>query len=130
MSPLPESVKDIDLLRWVVAHPNEAFDPAMVVSVTHATDWQWQAVVHQMEDLGRRTYLRKIKQDPSGVTFWTITPRGENYLRARERAKPENQKAPLEASLQTQDGPSPPPPASSASPKEVVRPSITKEFGE
>jgi hypothetical protein len=91
MTALPQSVKDIDLLRWVAAHPSEAFDPGMVVTVTHATDWQWQAVVNQMEVLARQTYIRKIKGDPTGATYWTITPKGENYLRALERAEKADQ---------------------------------------
>jgi hypothetical protein len=94
MSALPQNVKEIGLLRWVVAHPNQAFDPGMVVSVTHATDWQWQAVVHQMQDLGRQTYITKIKQEPTGVSYWTITPKGENYLRALGSAKRRARKSP------------------------------------
>src|SRR5579864_2902173 len=89
MSELPHSVKDIDLLRWVMANPNKPFDPNMVVSTStaHTSDWEWQAVLHQMEELARQNYIRKIKQDPGGSTYWTITQRGENYARALENAE-------------------------------------------
>ena len=85
MSALPNSARETDLLRWVKNHPNQPFDPVMVVSATHTSDWQWQAVLAQMEELRRQTYINKVKQDPTGSTYWTITPRGENYLRALER---------------------------------------------
>jgi hypothetical protein len=89
MRELPHSVKDIDLLRWVAANSNKPFDPNMVVSTStaHTTDWEWQAVLHQMEELARQNYIRKIKQDPGGSTYWTITQRGESYLRALENAE-------------------------------------------
>jgi hypothetical protein len=128
MAVLPQSVKEIDLLRWVAAHPNQAFDPAMVVSATHATDWQWQAVSHQMEDLGRQTYITRIKSDPTGVTFWTITPKGENYLRALERAETANQGIPFADSFRIPGLPNevvtaPPVPTAT-----VVPPTVAKEF--
>jgi len=61
----------------------------MVVSLStnHASDWEWQAVLGQMEDLRLNNYILKLKQDPHGSTYWTITPKGENYLRALERAE-------------------------------------------
>jgi hypothetical protein len=128
MASLPQSVKEIDLLRWVAAHPDEPFDPAMVVSATHSTDWQWQAVAHQMEELGRQTYIRRIKNDPAGVTFWTITPKGENYLRALERAETATQEVPFADSFRIPDPSNPvvtAPPVPTAA---VVPPTITKEF--
>ena len=87
MSALPNSARTIDLLRWVVAHANQPFDPNMVVTATHTSDWQWQAVLAQMEDLKTQGYFTKHKQDPAGSTYWSITPKGENYLRALERAE-------------------------------------------
>lgn len=85
MSALPNNVREIDLLRWVKDHPNQPFDPVMVVTSTHTSDWQWQAVLAQMEELRRQTYINKLNQDAAGSTYWTITPKGENYLRALER---------------------------------------------
>ncbi len=59
----------------------------MVVSLStgHASDWEWQAVTAQMEDLRRQNYIMKLKQDPWGSTYWTITTSGMNYLHALER---------------------------------------------
>ncbi len=128
MSALPQSVKDIDLLRWVAAHPGGAFDPSMVVSTTHTTDWQWQAVTHQMEDLGRRTYITRIKTDPAGATFWTITSRGENYLRALERAETADQVVAPADSLQVQEAQNSVANSPAAPSAGVAPPSITKEF--
>jgi hypothetical protein len=92
MTALPNSAREIDLLRWVKSHPNQPFDPVMIVASTHTSDWQWQAVLAQMEELRRQTYLTKLKQDPAGSTYWTLTEKGNNYLRALERfeASPEN----------------------------------------
>ncbi|HXX20195.1 MAG TPA: P-loop NTPase fold protein [Candidatus Acidoferrum sp.] len=92
MSALPHLAKEIDLLRWVAANPNKPFDPNMVVSTStgHTDDWEWQAVLHQMEELARLNYIRKIKQDSGGSTYWTITERGESYLNALERAETAN----------------------------------------
>ena len=87
MTALPNSAAAIDLLKWVIANPNKPFDPNMVVSATHTSDWQWQAVLAQIEDLGRQGYITKLKQDGGGSTYWTITGKGENYLRALERAE-------------------------------------------
>jgi len=56
----------------------------MVVDATHTTDWQWQAVLDQMEELRRKTYIDKLKQDPAGSTYWTISAKGEHHLRALE----------------------------------------------
>jgi hypothetical protein len=87
MSPLPHNAKTIDLLKWVATHPNQAFDPIMVVTIPtgHTSDWEWQAVLGQMEDLQRQGYILRLKQDPSGSTYWTITTTGTNYLHALER---------------------------------------------
>lgn len=122
-------MKDIDLLRWVVAHPNEPFDPVMVVSSTRTTDWQWQAVLDQMERLRTQTYITKLKQDPAGSTYWTITPRGENYLRALERAeKAGEDEVPPDASprdpVTSRSAATGAPPAAGVAP-----PVITKVFG-
>jgi hypothetical protein len=87
MSALPNTVKDIDLLRWVVANPKNPFDPNMLVYATHTTDWQWQAVTAQMAELKRLAYISQLSQDPGGSTYWTITSKGENYLRELERAE-------------------------------------------
>src|SRR5260370_81491 len=61
----------------------------MIVSLStnHASDWEWQAVLGQMEELRRQNYITKLKQDPAGSTYWTITTKGENYLHALERAE-------------------------------------------
>lgn len=56
----------------------------MVIQATHTSDWQWQAVLGQMEDLRRQNYLFKLKQDPAGSTYWTITTSGLSYLQALE----------------------------------------------
>lgn len=87
MSALPHNAKTIDLLKWVASHPNQPFDPNMVVTIPtgHTTDWEWQAVLSQMEDLRKQGYIIKLKQDPWGSTFWTITTTGTNYLHALER---------------------------------------------
>jgi hypothetical protein len=82
MTDRPETARTIDLLKWVNANPNQAFDPNMVVKAIHTSDWQWQAVIAQMEDLRRQNYLMKLKQDPLGSTYWSITPSGKNYLSA------------------------------------------------
>lgn len=37
-----------------------------------------------MEDLRRQNYIQKLKQDPWGSTYWTITTSGLNYLQALE----------------------------------------------
>jgi hypothetical protein len=84
VSPLPTNASTLDLLRWVANHPNQPFDPNMVVQSTHTSDWQWQAVLGQMEDLRRQNYIYKLKQDPAGSTYWTITTSGLSYLQALE----------------------------------------------
>ena len=63
----------------------------MVVSLStkHATDWEWQAVEAQMERLRADGYLTKLRADPSGTSFWTITPSGERYLKALLRVEDE-----------------------------------------
>ena len=86
MSALPDNVENIDLLRWVSTNPNKPFDPNMLINATHSTDWQWQAVTGQMEALRRQGYVNKLKQDPAGSTYWTITQKGEGYLHALEQA--------------------------------------------
>src|SRR5258708_11953269 len=65
----------------------------MVVTATHVTDWQWQAVNDRMETLGREGYIRNQKQAPSGSTYWTITAKGQDYLRGWERAENASGKA-------------------------------------
>jgi len=86
VSPLPHNARVIDLLKWVAGNPNQPFDPNMVVHTTgHTSDWEWQAVLGQMEDLRRQNYIMKLKQDPAGSTYWTITTSGTNYLHALER---------------------------------------------
>jgi len=84
---LPHNAKIVDLLKWVAAHPNQPFDPNMVVSLStnHTSDWEWQAVLGQMEDLRRQNYIMKLKQDGAGSIYWTITTSGTNYLHALER---------------------------------------------
>jgi hypothetical protein len=59
----------------------------MVVSLStgHTTDWEWQAVLGQMEDLRKQNYVMRLKQDAGGSTYWTITTSGINYLHALER---------------------------------------------
>jgi hypothetical protein len=86
MSTLPHNAKTVDLLKWVAAHPNQPFDPNMVVSLStnHTTDWEWQAVLGQMEDLRRQGYIMLLKMDGGSSTYWTITTSGSNYLRALE----------------------------------------------
>lgn len=84
MNTKPHSVEPIVLLKWVVANQMEAFDPNMVVQATHTSDWEWQAVANQMEELRRQGYLSKVRQDPWGSTYWTITQKGLNYLHAFE----------------------------------------------
>ena len=83
---LPQTAKVVDLLKWVAAHPNQPFDPNMVVttSTAHTDSWEWQAVLAQMEDLRRQNYIVSLRQDSSGSTYWQITTTGENYLRALE----------------------------------------------
>ena len=87
MSPLPHNAKDVDLLKWVKANPNKPFDPNLVVTTSHTSDWEWQAVLGQMEELRRQNYITKLNQDPHGSTYWTINSKGENYLRALEQAE-------------------------------------------
>lgn len=84
MNVLPHVASRFDLLKWVAANSNKPFDPTMVVSIStgHSTDWEWQAVLGQMEDLRVQGYITRLKQDPSGSTCWTITASGEKYLRA------------------------------------------------
>jgi TIR domain len=67
----------------------------MVVSLStgHTSDWEWQAVVAQMEDLSRQAYIMRLKQDPTGATYWAISQKGENYLRALERFEAEGTEA-------------------------------------
>lgn len=84
MTTLPHNASVLDLLRWVANHANQPFDPNMVIQSTHTSDWQWQAVLGQMEDLRRQNYILKLKQDPWGSTYWGITTTGLNYLRALE----------------------------------------------
>jgi hypothetical protein len=87
MAALPHNAKIIELLRWVASHQNEPFDPNMVVSLStgHTSDWEWQAVLGQMEDLRQQNYILKLKQDPAGSSYWAITERGMNYMRALDR---------------------------------------------
>lgn len=87
MNGLPRNAKTIDLLRWVETNHNQPFDPNMVVSLStgHSTDWEWQAVEGQMEDLRRQGYILRVRQDASGSTYWVITESGTKYLRALER---------------------------------------------
>ena len=56
----------------------------MVISAKHISDWQWQAVLGQMEDLRRQNYITRLKQDSGGSTYWVITTSGLNYLKALE----------------------------------------------
>jgi CheY-like chemotaxis protein len=87
-SALPHGVDFSVLLKWVIAHPNEPFDPNLVVGTMHTTDWEWQAVLEQMETLRKRGYITKLKQDGSGgSTYWNITTAGEAYLHALENAE-------------------------------------------
>jgi hypothetical protein len=89
MAALPHLVKDIDLLRWVKAHPNVAFDPTRVVSLStgHSTDWEWQAVEMAMDLLKSQSFIALVKREPDGTTYWKITTQGERRLRALERAE-------------------------------------------
>src|SRR5208282_491919 len=84
MHGLPHIASRLDLLKWVAANPNKPFDPDMVVSTStgHASDWEFQAVLGQMEDLRLQGYINRLKQDASGSTYWTITPSGERYKEA------------------------------------------------
>jgi serine/threonine protein kinase len=84
MSPLPHTAKIVDLLKWVSANPNQPFDPTMVVSLStgHTSDWEWQIVLVQMEDLRNQAYITRLKQDAAGATYWTINQSGERYLQA------------------------------------------------
>lgn len=82
MSPLPRTVKAADLLRWVKSNANKPFDPAMVVDTKHESDFEWQTVTVQMEDLRRQGYIHKLNQDPWGSTYWSITGTGLSYLAA------------------------------------------------
>jgi len=63
----------------------------MVVSLStgHTSDWEWQAVIAQMEDLNRQAYIMRLRQDPTGATYWAISQKGENYLLALERFQSE-----------------------------------------
>lgn len=70
-----------------MANPNKAFDPNMLVNAKHTTDWQFQGVAAQLAELKRLTYLHLQKEDSGGSTYWTITPKGENYLQELERAE-------------------------------------------
>jgi uncharacterized repeat protein (TIGR01451 family) len=88
----------------------------MVVTATHTTDWQWQAVNDRMEMLRRQGYIHKQKQDPAGSTHWTMTPKGQNYLGALERAEEAGEdESPIAAS--------------STSASKILPPSIAKSFG-
>jgi hypothetical protein len=84
MNGLPQIASRLDLLKWVAANPNKPFDPNMVVSLStaHTSDWEWQAVLGQMEDLRVQGYITRLKQDPSGSTYWMITSSGERYIQA------------------------------------------------
>src|SRR5271169_1938724 len=84
MGVLRHTADRVDLLRWVVANPNKPFDPNMVVALStgHSTDWEWQAVLGQMEDLRVQGYITRLKQDAAGSTYWTIAATGEKYLLA------------------------------------------------
>lgn len=84
MNALPNNASTLDLLRWVSVHPNQPFDPNMVISAKHVSDWQWQAVLGQMEDLRRQNYITRLQQDSGGSTYWVITTSGLNYLKALE----------------------------------------------
>jgi hypothetical protein len=67
----------------------------MVIQATHTRDWQWQAVLGQMEDLRRQNYIYRLKQDPASSTYWTITTSGLSYLQALESfAAPKTEVAP------------------------------------
>ena len=89
MSALPHNADPVDLLRWVAANPNQPFDPTMVVSLStgHESDWEWQAVIAQMEDLRRQNFITKLKQDPWGSTYWTVTSAGKDELERVESPK-------------------------------------------
>ncbi len=89
MSALPDNARTIDLLKWVAANPNKPFDPNMVVSLStgHTWDWEWQAVLGQMEDLRLQNYVTKLRQDAAGSTYWTITTKGTSYLHALESSE-------------------------------------------
>jgi serine/threonine protein kinase len=84
MNGLPHVASRLDLLKWIAANPNKPFDPNMVVSMStgHTSDWEWGAVLGQMEELRIQGYITRQKQDASGSTYWTITPSGERYMRA------------------------------------------------
>jgi Protein kinase domain len=83
MNQLPSIASRLDLLKWVLAHPNQPFDPTMVVSVSsrHADGWEWRAVEAAMDQLKFDGYITQLKRGPEG-TYWTITPQGESYLKA------------------------------------------------
>src|SRR5260370_2941275 len=101
----------------------------MVVSATHTSDWQWQAVLAQMEDLGRQGYITKLKQDGGGSTYWTITGKGEKYLRALERA--ENANGELESAKAVRSDLATSGPGATTQPPsaEVALQMLTKAFG-
>jgi len=84
MNELPRVASRLDLLNWVAANPNKPFDPNMVVAMNtaHTNNWEWQAVLAQMEDLRVQGYMTRLRQDPSGSTYWIITPKGERYVKA------------------------------------------------
>jgi hypothetical protein len=88
---LPDSVKEVDLLTWVDANPDRAFDPNIVVNSRHTTDWQWQAVLSQIEMLAGEGYITKLRQDPAGSFYLRITPRGKDRLRSLQAADRLNQ---------------------------------------
>jgi hypothetical protein len=54
----------------------------MVVDTKHTSDFEWQTVTAQMEDLRRQGYIHKLNADAWGSTFWTITSTGLSYLEA------------------------------------------------
>jgi serine/threonine protein kinase len=84
MNGLPHVASRRDLLKWVADNPNKPFDPNMVVALStgHTTDWEWQAVLGQIEDLRTQGYITRLKQDAAGSTYWIITAIGEKYLHA------------------------------------------------
>src|ERR1700683_3469002 len=84
MDGLPHVASRLDLLKWVAANPNKPFDPSMVVSLrsAHSSDWEWQAVLGQLEDLRVQGYINQVRHDTSGSTYWMITAKGEKYIHA------------------------------------------------
>jgi serine/threonine protein kinase len=97
MNGLPQTATRRDLLKWVAANPNSPFDPNIVVSLStgHTSDWEWQAVLGQLEDLRLQGYINRLKQDAGGSTYWAITATGEKYLQALDKFEQEQELARL-----------------------------------